>query len=42
LPTSGAATVAGAGQLRPPSRERLATTALNSGSVDRSPVKPLK
>jgi hypothetical protein len=42
LPCSGAATVAGARQLRPPFLERLATTAVVGGSVERSAARPLK
>jgi hypothetical protein len=42
LPASGAATVAGAGQVRPPVGEWLATTAVVGGSVDRSAASPLK
>ena len=42
LPWRGEATVAGSGQLRPPSREWLATTAVVGGSVERSAAKPPK
>src|SRR5689334_22522886 len=42
LPCSGAATVAGPCQLRPPLPERLATTAVVGGSVEMSAARPLK
>jgi hypothetical protein len=42
LPCSGLATVAGGRQVRPPSRERLATTAVVGGSVEMSAPRPLK
>jgi hypothetical protein len=42
LPWSGEATVAGAAQVRPPSPEWLATTAVVGGSVEMSAAKPPK
>ena len=42
LPAKGSAIVDARGQVRPPSFDLLATTAVAGGSIDKSAARPLK